>query len=58
MELVKEIFRDGKKIFICEKCGLGYENESIANKCEEYCSKHKGCSLEIIKEAIYKSDDY
>ncbi|MEM3061009.1 MAG: hypothetical protein QW265_01210 [Candidatus Bathyarchaeia archaeon] len=56
--MVKEILKDGGGIFVCEKCGLGYANKTLAEKCEDFCSKHNACSLEIIKEAVYKSEDF
>lgn len=51
--MVKKIEINGKEIFICEICGLGYENRKIAEECQNYCSIHKACSLEIISKAIY-----
>jgi len=51
--MVKEIIVENKKVFVCEECGLGYLDASLAKNCEEYCSKHRACSLEIIKNAVY-----
>jgi|YelNatPaOPRAMG01_1025707.scaffolds.fasta_scaffold01767_17 hypothetical protein len=51
--MVKEIIIENKKIFICEKCGLGYLTIELAEECEAYCSKNHACSLKIIKNAIY-----
>ncbi len=38
--------------YFCEKCGFKYATKNFAEKCEDYCSKHNSCSLEIIKHAI------
>jgi hypothetical protein len=51
--MVKEVIVDGKKIFVCEECSLGYSTIELAEKCEGYCSKNHACSLEIIKNAVY-----
>ncbi len=51
--MVKEIVIEGKNIFVCEECGLGYLSIELAKKCEAYCSKNHACSLEIIKNAVY-----
>jgi hypothetical protein len=38
--MVKEIIVEGKKIFVCKECGLGYLSIELAEKCEDYCSKN------------------
>jgi len=53
LKMVKEIIIENKKIFICEKCGLGYLTIKLAEECEAYCSKNHACSLKIIKNAVY-----
>ena len=44
----------GKKIYKCNVCGFGYLSHELADKCENYCTKHGACSLEITKHAILK----
>lgn len=51
--MVKKLDIDGKKIFICEFCEFGYLDEETARKCENYCSRHFSCSLEITRKAVY-----
>lgn len=51
--MVREAKKEGRKLFICEECGLGYLNEELARKCEEYCLKYRACSIEITKNAVY-----
>jgi hypothetical protein len=36
----------------CEVCGLHYEEKLWARKCEDYCTKHNACSIEITSHAI------
>jgi hypothetical protein len=43
---------DGKQSFICEICGLIYEDRFWAEKCEKYCEENNACSLEITRHAI------
>jgi len=52
--MVREMIKGDKRIFICEECGLEYLEINVAQKCEDYCSKHYACSLEITKNAVYK----
>lgn len=50
--MVKEIKEGKKALYQCGECGFHYETGDLAEKCEDYCKKHKGCSLEITKHAI------
>lgn len=49
--MVREMSSNGQRIFICEICDLSYEDRSWAEKCEEYCTQHGACSLEITQHA-------
>ena len=40
------------KQYQCSECGLNYEDEEIAKKCEAWCSKTKSCNLEITQFAV------
>jgi hypothetical protein len=42
----------GKKISVCDVCGFGYAEKSLANACEDFCKSHGACSIEITKNAI------
>lgn len=47
-----------KATFICEDCGLHYENEQDAKNCYTFCKEYNACSVEITKysaEAIANS---
>jgi len=50
--MVKEIVRDEKKYYFCEECGLAYRDKAMAEKCQDYCSKHHACSIDITKHAV------
>lgn len=50
--MVKEIEAKGKKLFKCGECGYLYEDRQTAEECENFCSKHNACSLEITKKAV------
>ena len=49
---MKEITKNNKKYYQCEACGMYYESEEIAKKCEDFCNKYKSCNLELIKYAV------
>ena len=42
------------KCYYCEECEMAYVDKKKACQCEEWCKKHKSCSLEITKYAINK----
>lgn len=55
--MVTEKKVDGKTIFVCDICGLGYLNREIAQKCEDWCGKNPGtCNLQISQKAVYSPD--
>lgn len=41
-----------EQTYICKVCGLHYEKEELAQKCNEFCTKHKACNTNIIKYSI------
>ncbi len=41
-----------KKFYCCMECGLHYEDEKLAKKCEVWCGEHKSCNLEITTHAV------
>jgi len=45
--MVKEIKKNGKALYICEQCGLAYEQKEWAEKCQQWCEQHQSCNLEI-----------
>ncbi len=38
--------------FRCPACGLNYEDQAMAEACNDFCTSHKACSIEITKHAI------
>jgi hypothetical protein len=51
--LVRKKKIDGKTVYLCGICGLGYLDRGTARKCEEWCRKTGTCSIEITKKAVY-----
>lgn len=43
------------KIYQCPECGLHYEDKSTAKRCEAFCKKHNGCSLEITSLSVERT---
>jgi len=50
--MTKIIQQNDKTLYQCEECGLKYESKEIAEKCQVWCSEHKSCNLDIIKNAV------
>ncbi|MBI2476022.1 MAG: hypothetical protein HYV67_02160 [Candidatus Taylorbacteria bacterium] len=48
----KIIQQNDKTLYQCEECGLKYESKEIAEKCQAWCSEHKSCNLDVIKNAV------
>ncbi len=42
---------NNKAIYQCPECGLHYQNQEVAKKCEVWCREHKSRNLELIKYA-------
>ena len=51
-KMVIEKKKGNKIYFMCEACNMFYETKELAQKCEDFCNKYKGCSLEITKHAV------
>lgn len=39
-------------LYQCDECKLFYRKEETAKRCEAWCSEHKSCNLDIIKDAV------
>ncbi|BAB60647.1 TVG1559742 [Thermoplasma volcanium GSS1] len=39
----------------CEICKLHYKDESDAKKCQDWCSQHNSCNLEITSRSLEAS---
>ena len=51
--MVKKI----NNLYQCGECKLVYKSKRLAEKCEQWCKKHKSCNLEITKHAIKNTKD-
>ncbi|MFB0543279.1 MAG: hypothetical protein ACETVR_00710 [Candidatus Bathyarchaeia archaeon] len=54
MIMVRETFEDGQRLYVCEVCGFMYKEKFWAEKCQDHCTKHRACSLEIISHAVQR----
>lgn len=43
-------------VYYCSVCGYGYATEALAKECEDYCTSHSSCSLQITAKAIRKPE--
>jgi len=43
-----------KYVYVCDLCGLGYDNAVTALSCEMFCKENHACSPEIAKSAVYR----
>jgi len=50
--MTRIIQKDDKTLYQYEECGLKYADKETSEKCQAWCSEHKSCNLEIIKNAI------
>jgi len=50
--MLKSIKKDNKEFFVCEQCNFTYKEKSTAEKCENWCTKHHSCNIEITKKAV------
>ncbi len=46
----------GTSVYYCEVCGYGYADSITARECQDYCSSHYSCSLEITAKGIRRPD--
>ena len=53
--MVKEIEKEGRKLFACEVCSFAYADKATADECEAFCKSHGSCSMEITKKAVAKA---
>jgi len=49
---------DKKKLYQCAECGLHYEDETIAKKCEVFCKENNACNLEITQSSVERNENY
>lgn len=51
--MVREEKSKGDSHYFCQICGMAYEEEEWAVRCEEWCREHQGsCNLDIIEHAV------
>ncbi|MCL4392147.1 hypothetical protein M1413_02325 [Patescibacteria group bacterium] len=52
----KAKMKSGNPPYQCPECGLHYKEKEWAEKCEEWCSEHQSCNLDIIQYAVENDD--
>ncbi len=50
--MVKIVKKKGKTFYACEACSFAHEEKMWAKKCEDFCTEHSSCSLEITSHAV------
>ncbi len=50
------VMKKVNNLYLCEECGLLYEDFYWADKCEKWCKEHNSCNVEITRHAIPKTD--
>ena len=56
-KMVKDIIRDNKKIFVCEKCCLSYKEKKRAERCEAWCKEHNSCNLKFACYSLKNTEE-
>ncbi len=55
--MVRKVHKKGEILYACEVCELTYEERSWAEKCQDHCTEHNACSLEITSHSLDRSKD-
>lgn len=50
--MAKMIKKENKKYYQCGICKFVYKDKKWADKCEEWCKKHKSCNISITNYAV------
>lgn len=50
--MVKEIKKGSQRMYVCEACGLAYEEREWAEKCQKWCQENQSCNIEITAHAV------
>ena len=51
--MVKEIKQGAKILYVCEVCGLAYEEREWAEKCQSWCETHEGsCNIDYVQHSV------
>lgn len=50
--MVKQLRKNKKLVYICQKCDFAYKDLETAAKCENWCREHHSCNMEITKYAV------
>ncbi len=56
--MVNKVKKEGRELYQCGACGFHYEDETMAKRCEEWCTKNNSCNLEIIKDSLESKEGF
>jgi len=51
--MVTEVNTQDGRVYVCEICGYGYRDISVAESCEQHCDTQKRPSQRIRQKAVY-----
>ena len=55
--MVKEVKQNSERLYTCEVCMFAYKDKKTASDCQDFCTTHNSCSMEITKHAVGVLDD-
>ena len=53
VEMIFEIHSHDGVFYVCDRCGFAYGEKAYAKRCQSWCRKHRSCSLDIIRHALF-----
>ncbi len=51
-QMVREVKQGERMLYICDACGMAYEEREWAGKCQKWCQEYQSCNIEIIAHAV------
>lgn len=43
---------EANNVYQCPECGLHYQDQAVAKKCEAWCGQYQSCNLEITQLSL------
>lgn len=50
--MLRRVSWKGRPAFVCEECGLIFQEQDTTAQCQAWCATHPSCNLEIGRRAI------
>jgi hypothetical protein len=48
------VTEEGIRLYQCDRCGFLYEEKEWAEKCEQWCSAHGSCNMDITDHGVQR----